>query len=372
MKMRFYKKGNEGEAIYLGDIVIKGTIDQNRKGLLTTIDLNLREFLSQKLGESVQNTGVKILRSCGDFWSSYQIRKGVAEHSIHNNGFYSTESFTIGKSKVAEADEIVWPESPVVLRESGETDVYVGVDIFDEGFVLKSTATLTNICGGHEDAYFTKITSKNFKQGKRSSAKVFKDEKALRKYLREKEDIFSYICSRNGHMFSWEPASEMYVEERSKPLSGEVFDEIQAILDRINSSDEEEPSYTFGSTAEEEARIRMEELDLFGPVKRDFSKGKLYMSEFGGIIYDLNEEAQEAVRRTAEYGLPYHVIRTNSEEIGDMYAVLFVSNEKIQWDQERLNRDGIMIANVYNASMGIDEIGSIGVTKANGGLQRTA
>ena len=64
------------------------------------------------------------------------------------------------------------------------------------------------------------------------------------------------------------------------------------------------------------------------------------MSEFGGILYDLNEDAKTAVSAVKDRGdIPYAVCRSQTE-IGDLYAVLFVSPDKNGWDFERPDREG--------------------------------
>lgn len=375
MRIIFYrnKSGNSddiGERI--GDMTVKGTIDSNRKGFLSLIDVNAAEFAKEYLGaERILQTGIRSIRSCGDFWSNFYVQKGVNKDIISNHMRETIISAGPNDGGVEES-HFEWTATPVVT-ENGQSDLILGVEVFDTGFIVGSSANVTNIIGGRSKAYFNKITSKNFKQSDRSGAKVFKDEKALLKYMNDKKDIFLYIASHSGYEFHYEPVSRMYVEERKKPMEGEVFDKLDAIFAEINGAEETEPTFACGNTPEEEAFIRMKEMDLWLPVRNDFKKsGKIYMSEFGGAVYDLNEEAEKAVREASEYGLPYHVVRSQTS-LGDMYAVLFVSKWSEEWNTEHRDpRTGEIVACVHNATHGITEIGSITVEKANGGLSRTA
>lgn len=136
----------------------------------------------------------------------------------------------------------------------------------------------------------------------------------------------------------------------------------------INKGDSGRPEYL------DEAVSRMKEMKLYKTVIDDFvSDNKLYMSEFGGILCDLNEEAESAVRETERYGLPYHVVRSQSS-FGDMYAVLFVSEHQDEWWAERCDPEtGSVIAYVYNSTYTDNsELGSVGLRTAGGGLMRVA
>lgn len=366
MIIKLYKRGEGDIPEFIKEFELKGSPDD--KGSMSLIGANIQQVASEILGEHVESTGFTQFRSCGDFWSNFMVRDGVAKDLKNSSGW--SESIISGGADNLQGDLSIEWIGKTVTTKSGVTDLQIGVNAYDTGYIINSSAKLTNILGGSIPAFFSKITSKNFKQGSRRDAKLFKDEKALLKYLKDKEDIFSFIHSKTDAIFGFEKKSSLWEHEPKDS----VIDEIGEVLERINSSADSAPeTKVFGEDMHDEAHIRMKEMDLYKPVRIDFLRSdKLYMSEFGGIIYDLNDEAEEAVRRTSEYGLPYHVIRTQ-HECGDMYAVLFVSKEKEEWEYERLDqKTGIMYANVYNASMGIDEMGTIGVKPANGGLVRTA
>lgn len=374
MIIEFCKRGENDAPDFIKSIEVKGKTD-DEKGFMRLMDLNIYETAKELLpGRRIDSTGLKSFASCGDFWSNFMRREGVAKNLRSMNGLY--EMTIAHKADILGETEIVWPGNWIVA-DGEETDLEIGVMVYDPGYIITSSAVCTNIIGAKEPAYFQKITSKNFKQtSSRYAAKLFKDEKALLKYLKEKKHIFSFVheTGRQNPVFDFVPASSLWGHTPKE----DVVSEIKEILDEINGSEDmlstEPVKRAFGEDAKEEAILRMRDLDLYKPVVSDFKNGgKLYMSEFGGVIYDLNEEAKEAVRRTSEYGLPYHVVRSNHPEIGDMYAVLFVSNYKEDWDNDIFNpKDPYVFANVYNSSMGIDKMGTIGVELANGGLVRTA
>ena len=117
----------------------------------------------------------------------------------------------------------------------------------------------------------------------------------------------------------------------------------------------------------------MTDLQLMPEIVTDFKKsGKVLMSEFGGVLYDPDEECKKAIENTKEYGLPYHVVKTQME-FGPVYAVLYVSDEKDAWPEERYDkRYGEILSSVWMPQYQSSEGGMIGVSPANGGLMRTA
>lgn len=132
-----------------------------------------------------------------------------------------------------------------------------------------------------------------------------------------------------------------------------------------------------------EALKRMSMLKLLDNVIKDFDKdGKLYYSErmsvvFDGILYwvDNNKDFSKYVKdfeKESGY-LVYHCQLTHTS-IGDMFAMLFVSNNKADWaiEDEELE-EGYTYANVINLDDdSLSEMGSIGVKPMNGGITRTA
>ena len=112
-----------------------------------------------------------------------------------------------------------------------------------------------------------------------------------------------------------------------------------------------------------------------GPAIQAFRKGKLMMSEPGGLLYDLDEDAKTAIGLARNNKIvPYHVIHQ-----GSVYAVLGVSDPEMSdhkeaWADEHISRDGWVPAFVYNTQFGEDcaEWGEIQVASINGGMQLLA
>lgn len=128
-----------------------------------------------------------------------------------------------------------------------------------------------------------------------------------------------------------------------------------------------------------EAIFRMGKLGIMRTVIKQFAEdGKIQQSErtlLGyGMMYYLDDETQARVDKfEKEHGaLVYHVIMSQTE-FGQMWALLYVSKNKSEWEQD--NRDieeGIVFSYVLTEGDYSNEFGSIGVQPANGGLRRTA
>ena len=133
-------------------------------------------------------------------------------------------------------------------------------------------------------------------------------------------------------------------------------------------------------TMKAEAIKRMKELNILPQVIEEFEKeDKLELSErlnsrFPAALYwtsnyeGLDEKIKEFEDRFNS--LVYHVILTHTE-FGDMYAMLYVSKYEEEWedDWEMLTDEKSTYANVWNGD--IEEIGSIGIRPAMGGVERT-
>lgn len=125
----------------------------------------------------------------------------------------------------------------------------------------------------------------------------------------------------------------------------------------------------------QEAIARMKKLDIYAPAITEFEKENLVnKSEHGGILYWLDENEQEMVKEfEEEYGaMVYHIIH-NYTNFGELYALLFVSKDKDEWDYDNddLNHN-ICLAYVKNLDEdAFSEFGSIGIKSQFGGLVRT-
>ena len=123
-----------------------------------------------------------------------------------------------------------------------------------------------------------------------------------------------------------------------------------------------------------EAVKRMKKLGMMAqPIKEFEKEGKLNRSEFGGILYWLNDEEQKMVDKFEQEtgGLVYHVIHSYAN-IGETYNLLFVSKYEEEWEMDDEDiADGYALANVINLTFGIEEMGTIGIRESVGGLVRT-
>ena len=125
----------------------------------------------------------------------------------------------------------------------------------------------------------------------------------------------------------------------------------------------------------QEAIARMKKLDIYVQAITEFEKENLVnKSEHGGILYWLDENEQEMVKEFEEkYGaLVYHIIH-NYTSFGELYAFLYVSKNKDEWDYDNddLNHN-ICLAYVKNLDEDTySEFGSIGIKSQFGGLVRT-
>ncbi len=122
----------------------------------------------------------------------------------------------------------------------------------------------------------------------------------------------------------------------------------------------------------EEAVDRMKAFNLLGSVIKDFRKGVLYLSEKGGLLYRLNDEARWLVAEYEERTgyVVFHVIKSHTD-IGMMYFLLHVSSYKEEWEMDHEEMaDGVHIAFVCNMECPYcSEAGYIAVKPQIGGLQ---
>ena len=125
-----------------------------------------------------------------------------------------------------------------------------------------------------------------------------------------------------------------------------------------------------------EALKRMRALRIMEQPIREFKNaGRINKSEFGGILYWIDEKELAMVREfeQAYNAVVYHVIKSVFQEIGVMYSLLYVSQHEEEWarDKEDL-ANGETFAYVVNESYPRDsEFGHIGVQPNIGGVSRT-
>lgn len=125
----------------------------------------------------------------------------------------------------------------------------------------------------------------------------------------------------------------------------------------------------------EEAIKRMNILDMMeNPIKDLKEDGVVNLSEGGGYLYWLDDEQKKMVEKFEKEkgGLVYHVIRSLTN-IGEMYALMYVSQYEEEWDDDKEDlENGSALVYVVNVTMpDCSEFGSIGVQPSIGGVKRT-
>lgn len=304
--------------------------------------------------------------------STYQSFKGQVSDVVKRSSF-TIDGRTNAETKITQ-------KNPVVLADGTEADFCAGIDFYPEGYVLATGTTGVSIFGSRHNQYVASMGKTRIKYGNKQAAKLFSSLKALKETLLKKEDFLHFFAEKNGFEYSFEPVNQFFADEETaaeeksakrKASNDALRSDIREILDRINhvtDVSDTENNFIPGSTPEEEAVLRMKELGLMNDVITKFKKGQLLVSEVGGILYDPDGDALDAIEDTKQYGLPYHVIRS-----GKMFSVLYVSNHPEEWAMEHYNkREKYIVANVWNTDGQFSELGDIWVTAANGGLVRTA
>ena len=123
----------------------------------------------------------------------------------------------------------------------------------------------------------------------------------------------------------------------------------------------------------DEAIKRMKLLQLHTNIIKEFqAENKLNRSEFGlGILYWLNDEEQQLVNefQNEHKGyLVYHIIKTETVDLGTVYDLLYVAPYENEWPSEREELDNDIVMS-YSVTP-FPECGSIKVKCRNGGLAR--
>ena len=355
--MRIYKKGNDKPIVKM-ETAFERASDIWRH--LTLIRAEL--IMAGEPEEKVNAFAVPHVFEGRRFMSTYHKTNGATKHKSPN------ECILFGSDE----DAVDW---------GGQE---YGIDIYPSGLVLSTGKKGYNIFGAGSDAYFYKITKTSIKSSSAWQARKFTAAGML-KYLEDHKDTFEFCVTQHGwHLgaeFTCPYAEEDYHETlsamsaRKRKTEEEKMARLIAMISKINYKDEPDiPSETLlPDSPLEEAIYRMTDLQLMPEIVTDFKKsGKVFMSEFGGVLYDPDEECKKAIENTKEYGLPYHVVKTQME-FGPVYAVLYVSDEKDAWPEERYDkRYGEILSSVWMPQYQSSEGGMIGVSPANGGLMRTA
>ena len=366
MLLKIYKE-QDGSPVLAGQFQEK--LKDNKFGTLETF---LEDKCKDVYGCEKVSFPKLVLYQTPEGESTYRVRKGDNTSHRYKNG--SLETFETARSDVFEMTDIVYKKDGVEHTEK------FGADFIHEGFVIATGKTpALGIFGIPTPTFVSGIGRRNARSAAHNDAKKFPTAKQALTFITKYKWAFKQLTGSDG----WKPelqffsdAYREYLEEtmskKKKAKMYAAFNEANEILNQCidcPAEIDEEPEY--GETPMEEAMIRMKQLQLDSSVIQNFKAGKLMFSEFGGILYFLNDAAKEAVAAAKERGLlPYHVVRTQTE-IGDMYAVLYVSTDRNAWSYERRdNASGYIDAFVKNGD--IEEYGPIGVDPCNGGLKRTA
>lgn len=280
------------------------------------------------------------------------------------------------------------PKNVVLWNPNNENkeevlDLRVGFVLYEEGWVISTGKTSSNILGITNTAYITSIGTRNIRSSFKSGAKIFKTKKSLLEYLKKHKETFKFCVEKYDYNLSIETTCDYFEQELSKKVvkakEKEIDVEINSLLEEINYCDDisdgyddfDLPSEVNETTIREEILYRMKKYDLWDEIVKKYkSENKIYMSESGGIIYDLDETAKEIVEKVIEYACtPFHVIHTFSS-IGEFYQVLFVSKDTSQWRYERGRKDGYMYNCCFNKTYDNIEFGESQFISCNGGMQR--
>lgn len=125
----------------------------------------------------------------------------------------------------------------------------------------------------------------------------------------------------------------------------------------------------------QEAIKRMNIIQLFPTIIKEFEKDNIVNLSDRGYLYWLTDEQKEYVSDFEQKNevIVYHIIQSYTN-LGEMLTFLFVSKDKDEWECDESDlKEGYPFAYVKN--LGDDncsEFGSVGIEYRYGGLIRTA
>ena len=126
---------------------------------------------------------------------------------------------------------------------------------------------------------------------------------------------------------------------------------------------------------QQEAIARLEQLNLYPTVLKEFKQGLINVSEHGGILYWADEEQQAIIKEFEQEheAIVYHIILSYTE-IGRMLSIMYVSKYEEEWEMDRDDlKQGYPCVYVKNLDDDmLSEFGCIGIVERFGGLMRTA
>lgn len=277
---------------------------------------------------------------------------------------------------------------PNVMIDGVDVGIKVGLIMYDPGWVLKSGKTIYNVFGKSSDGYLKFIGKANLVCAGISSARKFKTLKVLTEFVLKHRRVLEYMASEKGYNWSFEPSCDLFLQDFEASLSErnyqkymdqkdylqDLLDDINTLQDIHNPDADNIPAEATDENIHDEILYRMTKFNFFECGVLAFKRsGTIYSSEFGGMLYHLDDGAAEAVKQAEEAGLvPWHVINNTYNEIGTVYTVLYVSRDTSDWASERGDKNGVLTAFCWNQDQSFGEFGSVQVSPANGGLVRVA
>ena len=125
----------------------------------------------------------------------------------------------------------------------------------------------------------------------------------------------------------------------------------------------------------QEAIERMKMLKIYSQAIKEFEKENVInVSEHGGILFWIDDEQQEMIKRFEEKynAVVYHVIH-NYTEFGELYSLLYVSQHEQEWDYDKddIKHDIALCYVVNKDEENFSEFGSIGIKPQFGCVIRT-
>ena len=210
-------------------------------------------------------------------------------------------------------------------------------------------------------------TQKGFSVGYINNDKSAEYNVYIREYdnftfkIAENENQNEYFALENTDIF--EPTHNFNELRETIKDGPKVLSEVVNLLEEAKKMD----------IVKVEVLERMKLLKLHPNIIKEFEdENKLNRSEYGyGILFWLEEHEQQLVdefqNKHKDY-LVYHVIKTNTVDMGIIYDLLFVSIFEDDWPLEREElKDNIVMS--YSVTP-FSEIGPICIKQKNGGLAR--
>ena len=364
------------------------TLDTPR---LNDLFRNLDEVLSDlQSTNDVLKIG-KLCRISSSGTKQYHMR-GCVMDSIAKDGLISYDNDGSCCYGIIDKTDVKEPKNLKIYTEDfkeEEIDLKLGFIAYKEGFIINTGKKISNIFGATSFAYLKSIGTKNVHGSFKKDARIFNKKAAILHYLEKNIETLKFLVDKYGYCFSIEFSckefeqtyDETKLSSKNKEKMDVINEKIENLLEEINSYEEEEkeeeplPVEITDEVLKDEALKRMKEFNMYAPTIERFKKDgdikeRLFMSESGGILYNLDDKAKEAANKAIEDGLlPYHIIHTITN-FGDLYNVLYVSKDTANWQFERADKNGDLDIYCYNETEDFVEYGSSRIISTNGGLQR--